>query len=456
MLWNGTALTVKGTVYATAGYLRGLDIEDSAGNVILSSGSTLQDQLGGGNLCADAGFDARSSEHWQGNIAGWEYRHDVPGWFPTGGHAIALYQPNASTYPESSELYSDMIPVIPGRRYEYQAKTGAHRCKVEVFVYWFNASNVTIGYTTLIPNNSVASGGTSLEGWLLCGGFGIAPAGTLYGKLMLRKTATIPGYTDSWMFATQAYFGEAATSQTTLSRWSPSLPGGRFAGLSQITLGNVSTYIDGAAIGNAQINGNIYSENYYPSGGTAGWLLDRAGNLTAKTGTFSGDLDAAGGTFSGKLTANAINAVSTVNIAGHAVTVPTYTHSPALIAGVSASRLLVKKWVPLEQPGFVMALSTSSMDFNANDVPWNFVLHVVDANFVNADGIKVSTGLLYDFDTSNDGNLMTAGGTARMSTVTLSGGQDCYGGGAWAFLTWNAHPTITMALSGLTVIGAMR
>jgi len=71
--------------------------------------------------------------------------------------------------------------------------------------------------------------------------------------------------------------------------------------LSQITLGNVSTYIDGAAIGNAQINGNIYSENYYPSGGTAGWLLDRAGNLTAKTGTFTGDITGASGTFSGGL-----------------------------------------------------------------------------------------------------------------------------------------------------------
>jgi hypothetical protein len=41
--------------------------------------------------------------------------------------------------------------------------------------------------------------------------------------------------------------------------------------------------------------------------------------------TFSGSLSAASGTFSGSLTADAINAVSTINIAGNAVTVPSLT-----------------------------------------------------------------------------------------------------------------------------------
>jgi hypothetical protein len=47
-----------------------------------------------------------------------------------------------------------------------------------------------------------------------------------------------------------------------------------------------------------------------------------AGSLSAATGTFSGALSAATGTFSGTLTADAVNAVSTVNIAGDAVIVP--------------------------------------------------------------------------------------------------------------------------------------
>ena len=46
---NGTAefndVTVRGTVYATAGYLRGVEIQKADGTVILSSGSTLQSQI---------------------------------------------------------------------------------------------------------------------------------------------------------------------------------------------------------------------------------------------------------------------------------------------------------------------------------------------------------------------------------------------------------------------------
>jgi hypothetical protein len=48
-----------------------------------------------------------------------------------------------------------------------------------------------------------------------------------------------------------------------------------------------------------------------------------SGALEAATGTFSGSLSAATGTFSGSLTADAIDAVNTVNIAGQAVTIPT-------------------------------------------------------------------------------------------------------------------------------------
>lgn len=50
-----------------------------------------------------------------------------------------------------------------------------------------------------------------------------------------------------------------------------------------------------------------------------------AGDLTAAGGTFAGELTAATGTFKGSLTADAIDAVSTLNIAGNAVTVPVQT-----------------------------------------------------------------------------------------------------------------------------------
>lgn len=49
-----------------------------------------------------------------------------------------------------------------------------------------------------------------------------------------------------------------------------------------------------------------------------------AGALSAATGTFAGSLSAATGTFAGSLTADAVNAVSTINLAGNSVTVGSY------------------------------------------------------------------------------------------------------------------------------------
>jgi hypothetical protein len=67
----------------------------------------------------------------------------------------------------------------------------------------------------------------------------------------------------------------------------------------------------------------------YNSAGTPTFALNGAtgdatfaGELSAASGTFSGTLDAVDGTFSGTLTADAINAVNTINIAGNSVTVP--------------------------------------------------------------------------------------------------------------------------------------
>lgn len=61
----------------------------------------------------------------------------------------------------------------------------------------------------------------------------------------------------------------------------------------QITPSNVTTYIANAAIGNAQIGGDIYSSTYswtWPP--TDGWLLQRNGNLIAQNAWIRGDVEA--------------------------------------------------------------------------------------------------------------------------------------------------------------------
>jgi hypothetical protein len=95
----------------------------------------------------------------------------------------------------------------------------------------------------------------------------------------------------------------------------------------RFSLGNRLTW-DGATL---NINGS----------GTFSGALQAAtgsfsGSLQAASGTFSGALLAASGTFSGTLTAQAINAVDTINIAGQAVTIPVGA-SGTYYAGVSLS-----------------------------------------------------------------------------------------------------------------------
>lgn len=75
-----------------------------------------------------------------------------------------------------------------------------------------------------------------------------------------------------------------------------------------------------------------------------------SGDISAATGSFGGSLNAATGTFSGTLTADAVNAVNTVNIAGNAVTVPSAGSDSNLVT-VNASATLNVLSVPHENMG---------------------------------------------------------------------------------------------------------
>jgi len=83
---------------------------------------------------------------------------------------------------------------------------------------------------------------------------------------------------------------------------------------------------------NVLVRGDVQATSLNAATGTFAGALSAAtgqfaGQLTAATGTFAGSLSAATGTFSGTLTANAINAVSTINLAGNAVTIPVAAYS---------------------------------------------------------------------------------------------------------------------------------
>lgn len=89
---------------------------------------------------------------------------------------------------------------------------------------------------------------------------------------------------------------------------------GDFATLDQITAANISTYIASGAIGNAYIGNVIQSGNYVA--GSAGWKIDKTGQMEMNNATFRGDIDIVGpaGTNRLNITSNKIEVIDSNNV----------------------------------------------------------------------------------------------------------------------------------------------
>jgi hypothetical protein len=134
--------------------------------------------------------------------------------------------------------------VTPGQRYEFYAYLNVHRCIGHVILMFMDAAGNQLWAT---DGTSVSHGSTisSIGDMRMSHVFAVAPANAVKALLIVRG-AGINSY-HPHVFFSRVYFGEAGAGQTEPSPWSP----GR--GISQITSSNVTTYIDNAAIGAAQI-----------------------------------------------------------------------------------------------------------------------------------------------------------------------------------------------------------
>ena len=195
--------------------------------------------------------------------------------------------------------------VTPGKKYEISAWLNCHRCEGRVILVFLDAAGAYAGEvaTSLVSYGSgITSIGDMVQSWTIS----TAPSNAVKAYLIIR------GYNDGrespYVFFSRVYFGEAGAGQTEPSLWTP----GR--GISQITSSNVTTYIANAAIGNAQIGGNLWSTNWSGWGGS-GWLLDRSGNFYGNNIYARGDIEAS------SLKANAAM-VDSLHLKGSAVIIP--------------------------------------------------------------------------------------------------------------------------------------
>lgn len=102
------------------------------------------------------------------------------------------------------------------------------------------------------------------------------------------------------------------------------------------------------------------------------------GSLQAASGTFSGALSAATGTFSGSLTAQAVNAVSTINIAGNAVSTmftDTGNRSATIVVNVPEGEVweaqLLASWQGLKSATYLATGSDAPRYEITGGVPWS-------------------------------------------------------------------------------------
>ena len=161
------------------------------------------------------------------NLAGDHWR--LPGY-----NSVALFQAGASGSANPG-AYADIVgpdvSVVSGQAYEVSVYTGAHRCTVQSYVYWFDVNGGFVGLTWLTRNVEEATGGKDIAQWKRLYACTVAPAGAIRAVLLFRKLATYSGQSASWGFWTLPMFGAATSAaQVSPSPWVPNGIGTQISG----------------------------------------------------------------------------------------------------------------------------------------------------------------------------------------------------------------------------------
>ncbi|MCB1602462.1 MAG: DUF1983 domain-containing protein, partial [Xanthomonadales bacterium] len=146
-----------------------------------------------------------------------------------------------------------------------------------------------------------------------------------------------------WFESEQLVWARKSTSATAWSAWQR-VPN------ETINSSNVTTYIENAAFGNAQIGGNLWSTNWNYAGGT-GWLLDRSGNFYGNNIYARGDIEAS------SLKAG-VAMVDSLNLKGSAVIIPLQVSYGAKTVNLPYSQGV---WQSLAAFQYTLSLSSSGL-----------------------------------------------------------------------------------------------
>lgn len=158
-------------------------------------------------------------------------------WTTRDGGTFAVYQPNATPSFGSGVGITDFYfkyptnvagsesgdwPVEAGKTYELSCYTGAHRCTVSMLIAWYNSSLQPISsIETTSTNANQGQGGQNLAGYTRVVVRGTAPAGATTALLIMRKSHTYVGSSDSWMFLNRPMWAETTVNALEAMPYNP-------------------------------------------------------------------------------------------------------------------------------------------------------------------------------------------------------------------------------------------
>jgi hypothetical protein len=290
--WDGASLTLRGT----------LTIEDGSGNVLLSSGTGIPwDRIS--SRPADAAIlneKARANANLVRSLKTWA--HGGNNWITSysvhteDGHTLVI--PSGQNYVPSN---SPVMNLSDGTEW------------VISFIAWSSSPRTLL--VDLFPDTLPRSVVVVTNEYRKQYSFVWSSSHPDRSNCTLRFFAgTEPG---------QIEIGEIKLERGNVRTiWTPHFTDALTVS-NPITPSNVTTYIASAAIGNAQIGGDIWSSNH--AAGSAGWRIYRSGNAEFRNITARGDIEASSLKANTAMVnrANIVNAaVDTLQIAGNAVTIP--------------------------------------------------------------------------------------------------------------------------------------
>lgn len=291
-----------------------------------------------------------------------------------------------------SWVTSDYIPVGDDRNYTVSAWLRRYSGNPSAYlgVITYDAAYASLGYVYPAGLSSLNSTTLSASWEHRYGVFGPGhtafPVGTKFVRVVWWGTYLSIGAT----LATRFCFNEGVVPSRSVVPLDSSL----INKINPITPSNVTTYIANAAIGNAQIGGDIYSSTWDWNNG---WLLQRNGNLYCANAYVRGNVEASSLKANTLMVnrANIVNAaVDTLQIEGNAVTIPVHSRPVPFNGRASEWTTIATAWINAGG-STVSVFASASVRTTSSESPQDIYLRVLapSGTQIGANSVSVRDAL---------------------------------------------------------------